>query len=187
MTVLAHYPNNSSKAGGVLRDPVEIAETLAGIGVRFERWPAADGLPADASADAVLAAYEGAIEQLKASHGFQSVDVIAVTPEHPQKTELRGKFLEEHIHNDFEIRFFVDGRGLFYLHPSDSVYALLCERGDLISVPAGVKHWFDMGGSPSLKCIRFFTVPDGWQAEFTGSGMSKNFPLLEEFAAGFPL
>ena len=64
---------------------------------------------------------------------------------------------------DFELRFFVDGRGLFYLHLGDKVYCVLCEQGDLISVPANTTHWFDMGANPRFKCIRFFTTPDGWQ------------------------
>ena len=114
-------------------------------------------------------------------YGFQSADVISVTPAHPQKEQLRAKFLAEHTHSDFEVRFFVEGKGLFYLHPDENVYVVLCEKGDLISVPANVKHWFDMGENPELKCIRLFTTPDGWQAEFTGSKIADAFPRFEQF------
>lgn len=90
-------------------------------------------------------------------------------------------FLNEHMHDDFEVRFFVDGRGLFYLHPNDKVYVLLCEQGDLISVPANLKHWFDMGENPHFTAIRLFTTPDGWKARFTDSGIASTFPSFEQF------
>ena len=73
---------------------------------------------------------------------------------------------------------FADGIGLFYLHLSDKVYALLCEKGDLISVPANTPHWFDLGAAPRLAAIRFFNNPEGWVAHYSGSDIAKRFPLL---------
>jgi 1,2-dihydroxy-3-keto-5-methylthiopentene dioxygenase len=85
------------------------------------------------------------------------------------------------VHSDFEVRFFVEGQGLFYVHLEEKVYAILCEQGDLISVPANVTHWFDMGAEPDFKCIRLFTTEEGWVAQFTGSKISENFPTLEQY------
>ena len=158
-----------------------IAERLSRIGVRFERWTADQELGSDAAQEAILEAYREPVERLKKLYGFQSVDVVSLRPDHPQKNELRAKFLNEHIHTDFETRFFVEGRGLFYLHPNENVYAVFCEQGDLITVPADVKHWFDMGEFADFKCIRLFTRPDGWVAEFTGSDIAGKFPRLEQF------
>lgn len=158
------------------RDHSAIAAALEGIGVRFEHWQAGRPLAADADQAAVLEAYAEDVARLNAEYGFQSVDVVALGPDHPQKAEMRQKFLAEHTHADFEVRFFVDGSGLFYLHVGDRVYMVLCERGDLISVPANTTHWFDMGTSPSFRCIRFFTTPDGWVGNFTGSDIAGRFP-----------
>ena len=181
MSVLKIHTENNPQPVEVIRDFDDIAERLMGLGVQFERWAAEREFAADADGDTVLAAYAGPVERLKGLYGFQSADVISVGPEHPQKDPLRAKFLDEHVHSDFEVRFFVEGRGLFYLHPDDKVYALLCEKGDLISVPANVKHWFDMGGRPNLRCIRLFTTPEGWLADFTGSDIAQRFPKLEQF------
>jgi 1,2-dihydroxy-3-keto-5-methylthiopentene dioxygenase len=181
MSILTIHSENGPRPAETVRDFDAIADCLRGLGVDFERWAADSELPADAGQDAVLAAYAGPVARLKALHGFQSADVISVGPEHPQKGPLRAKFLGEHTHGDFEVRFFVEGRGLFYLHPDENVYAVLCERGDLISVPAGVRHWFDLGADPDLKCIRLFTTPEGWVAEFTGSGIAEKFPTIERF------
>lgn len=167
-------------------DDAAIAERLAGIGVRFERWTANRPLAEDAGQEEILAAYSDSMERLKSAYGFQSADVISVTPAFADKAALRQKFLSEHTHSDFEVRFFVGGRGLFFLHPDENVYAILCEQGDLLSVPANVKHWFDMGAEPQLQCIRLFVTPEGWVAQYTGDDIAERFPRLESFAEDRP-
>jgi len=166
-----------------IRDHDAIASSLQQIGVHFERWQAAQTVGAHAGQEEILAAYRACVDRLITQYGFQSVDVVSLGPDHPDKANMRRKFLAEHTHADFEVRFFVDGSGLFYLHPDDKVYVVLCERGDLISVPAGTAHWFDMGERPQFKCIRFFTAPKGWVADFTGSDIASRFPDYDSFVA----
>lgn len=163
-------------------DPMTIAEELGAIGVRFERWPLRP-IPADAGQDAVLAAFAPEVERLKHAQGYRSVDVIRMLPDHPEKATLRTKFLSEHRHAEDEVRFFVEGEGLFTLHARGRVHAVLCVAGDLISVPAGMPHWFDMGPNPRFTAIRLFTNPDGWIAQFTGDGIADRFPRHEPVAA----
>jgi 1,2-dihydroxy-3-keto-5-methylthiopentene dioxygenase len=164
------------------RDPAEIAQALAGIGVRFEQWPARR-VPADADQQAVLAAFAPEVERLKAEKGYRSVDVIRMTPAHPEREALRTKFLSEHRHSEDEVRFFVEGEGLFTLRDDTQVFAVLCERGDLISVPAGMRHWFDMGPTPRFTAIRLFIDPDGWVADFTGDPIADRYPRHKSQAA----
>ncbi|MDD5035873.1 MAG: cupin [Methylococcaceae bacterium] len=185
MSLMSIQSENPVGPAEIVRDFDGIAERLRQIGVQFERWEADCEFEAEADQQTVLSAYAKPLERLKTMYGFQSADVISLGQDHPQKELLRAKFLDEHTHSDFEVRFFVEGRGLFYLHPDETVYGVLCEQGDLISVPAGVKHWFDMGENPHLKCIRLFTTPEGWVADFTGSGISASFPTLEPFVQAF--
>ena len=158
----------------------DIAATVAEVGVRFERWQASAPIAPGASQDEVLAAYAPQIQRLKDEQGYVTVDVVSLTADHPQKDELRAKFLDEHRHGEDEVRFFVAGRGLFTLHIEDHVYAVLCEKNDLISVPAGTRHWFDMGERPHFVAIRLFNNPEGWVAKFTGDEIAKRFPQLED-------
>jgi 1,2-dihydroxy-3-keto-5-methylthiopentene dioxygenase len=181
MSLLTVHPESRPQQAERFTDFEEISAQLQAIGVRFERWKADRELPADADQETVIAAYRDSIDRLMRMYGFQSADVISVTADHPDKAALRSKFLSEHVHGDFEARFFVDGQALFYLHPNDKVYVVLCEKGDLISVPARTRHWFDMGQYPNIKAIRLFTTPDGWVAEFTGSEIGASFPKLEEY------
>jgi 1,2-dihydroxy-3-keto-5-methylthiopentene dioxygenase len=103
--------------------------------------------------------------------------VIKLTPDNPAVPALREKFLAEHIHTEDEIRFFVHGSGHFVLHVDGKVYDAFCEAGDLISVPANIKHWFDAGEKPSFTALRVFTDTSGWVAHFTGDGISARFPV----------
>ena len=107
------------------------------------------------------------------------MDVVSIAPDNPKRDEMRARFLDEHFHKEDEVRFFVAGSGLFTLHVGDRVYELLCEAGDLVSVPDATTHWFDMGPEPSFVAIRFFTEPDGWVGHFTGSDIATRFPRLE--------
>ena len=156
-------------------DPTWIGDALKTIGVRYERWPLRDTTGQDN--DAVLATYSGEIGKLKAEEGYRSIDIVSVRPDHPDRAALREKFLSEHRHSEDEVRFFVAGEGLFTLRTDDDrVHAVLCTAGDLISVPAGMRHWFDMGPTPSFTAIRLFENSDGWIAKFTGDAIADRFP-----------
>jgi len=181
MSTLAIYNDDASGTPTVINDLEGIANRLHDIGVQFEQWQAGAELADDATQEQVLAAYQSSIDKLNKQYGFQSIDVVSLKPDHPDKVAFRGKFLAEHTHDDFEVRFFVDGSGLFYLHVGDKVYMVFCERGDLISVPAKTTHWFDMGENPSFKCIRLFTTPEGWVGNFTGNEIAKTFLSYDEF------
>lgn len=161
-----------------------IARELGRLGVRFEQWAAAKPIAPGASQDEVLAAYRADIDRLMQENGYQAVDVISLNADHPDRAVLRQKFLDEHTHSDDEVRFFVAGRGLFNLHVGDKVYEVLCEQGDLISVPKGARHWFDMSESPYFIAIRLFTDKQGWVANFTGDAIVQHFAKLP--ANGLP-
>ncbi|MBS4049779.1 1,2-dihydroxy-3-keto-5-methylthiopentene dioxygenase [Methylomonas rivi] len=183
MSALTIYPAKQPQHGTTYRDFDTIASQLGGIGVQFERWEPGSEFISEVEVLTVMDAYQRHIDRLKQQFGFQSVDVVSLKPDHPEKLAMRRKFLSEHTHDDFEVRFFVEGRGLFYLHVDDKVYAILCEQGDLISVPAHTKHWFDMGETPDFKCIRLFTTEDGWIASFTGDPIADSFPTFEQYLA----
>lgn len=181
MSILSVYHESTpDQPFKVLTHLEDIATTLAEAGVQIERWEASAPITASASNDEVLAAYRPQIDRLISERGFKAVDVISVTRNHPAKAELRAKFLDEHFHAEDEVRFVVAGRGSFTLHIKDMVYDVLCEKGDLLSVPAETRHWFDMGEDPHFIAIRLFKNPEGWVAQFTGDDISSRFPRLDD-------
>lgn len=159
-----------------------IAAELGKVGVRFERWEASQPIAPGASQDEVIAAYRGDIDRLMGEEGYQAVDVISLAPDHPDRAALRQKFLSEHTHSEDEVRFFVAGSGQFTLHLGGKVYDILCEQGDLIGVPDGTRHWFDMSEAPYFVAIRLFTNKEGWVANFTGDDIAQRFPRMSPAA-----
>ncbi len=183
MTQLTIYPDDQPEQGQKITNYSDIASALANIGVLLEKWETGQALAKEASSEEVMQAYDEAIKKLNEKYNFKTIDVISLNPDHPDIAVMRQKFLAEHTHADFEVRFFVEGSGIFYLHVDGKVYATLCEKGDLISVPANTTHWFDMGTAPYLKCIRFFTTDEGWVGNFTGSEIARNFPDFDTLTA----
>lgn len=157
----------------------EIGSQLKEIEIFYEIWPIDKTINECSSHEQILLAYDKSIKALIEQGGYQSYDVIALNPSHPDKTTLRQKFLKEHTHAEDEIRFFVAGSGLFTVHKNGYVYNILCVEGDLINVPAGTTHWFDMGPDPRFVAIRIFNNPAGWVANFTGSDIADKFPRYE--------
>ena len=165
-------------------DPAVITAELGARGIGFERWPARQALAAGADTAAILAAYAPEIARVQARGTYPTVDAIRLTPDHPDRGALRQKFLAEHTHSEDEVRFFVEGRGLFCLHLGEEVLQLLCEQDDWIAVPAGTRHWFDMGPEPRFCALRFFENPQGWVAQFSGDPIADRFPLLDGLVEG---
>ena len=133
-----------------------------------------------------MGAYAANVERLMREEGYQTCDVIAVTPQTPNLDQVREKFLPEHTHREDEVRYFVDGSGLFWFHIADSpVFRVKCEKGDFISVPANTPHWFDFGPVVNVKCIRLFNDPAGWVANYTGSAIEQKYnPVYSAPVAG---
>jgi 1,2-dihydroxy-3-keto-5-methylthiopentene dioxygenase len=175
--------NDAASPSRTLTNHADIADALGQVGVRFERWDASKPVAPGASQDEVIAAYRDDIDRLMNEKGYQSVDVISLTPDHPDRAMLRQKFLNEHTHSEDEVRFFVAGRGLFTLHIAGNVYEVLCEQGDLIGVPDNTRHWFDMSERPYFIAIRLFTNKEGWVANFTGDDIAQRFPRLPNESA----
>ena len=159
-------------------DYQQIKTQLNELGIRFERWTASTAITKDMQEADILAAYQFDIQRLKDEGGYIVVDAVSMHPDHPQKAEFRKKFLNEHTHSEDEVRFFVAGQGLFCLHINQHIYQVLCCENDLISVPKGTAHWFDMGSQPSFTALRLFNDPAGWVANFTGEDIASHFPLL---------
>lgn len=184
MSLLAIFSDSSPET--ILfssQNPQEIGKALKQVGVLFEQWPTMPTIGVDSTFDEILAAYASEIQRIVKQGGYQSWDVVALNPDNPNKEALRQKFLDEHTHGEDEVRFFVSGQGLFTLHIDGKVYNVLCQRGDFISVPAKVPHWFDMGPEPHFIAIRMFNNPEGWIATYTGSDIANKFPRLEEAQA----
>ena len=176
MSYVAVYPiDHPDTPNKVLTHLDDIQSTLAEHGVRFERWQP-NPIERGASEAELIDAYQAQIDAL----GYAAVEVISVTHDHPQKDELRAQYLQERTYSEDEVRFFIAGQGLYTLHIGDYVYSVRCEKNDLLIIPAGVRHGFDIGENPHLVALRLFNTTQGKVPEFTGDNSCARFPGLDD-------
>ncbi len=160
-----------------LIDADEIKNHLASIGIDYERWENVKNVSSDASADEILEAYSDEIEKMKANGGYRTADVIDIKADTPNLEPMLEKFRPEHFHDEDEVRFIVKGCGIFHIAPENGgdVTAVKMTAGDMIRVPRGTRHWFDLDRMRTVRAIRLFQDVTGWTPHYTESGLEKKY------------
>jgi 1,2-dihydroxy-3-keto-5-methylthiopentene dioxygenase len=152
----------------------EVRQQLDEVGIRFERWRPSHPVAPDAAAAEILQAYDAEIQRLKQEGGYVTADVIDVKPETPNLDAMLAKFSKEHWHDEDEVRFIIEGHGIFHVHPRNGpTLAIEVGPGDLLRVPKGTWHWFDLCADRRIRAIRLFQDAAGWTPHYTDSGAEK--------------
>ncbi len=171
MAVL-HFPDKRES----ISDPKTIAESLSKHGITYEQWEPAHPVASDAPAQEILDAYRSEINRLMEEGNYVTADVIDLFPDTPNLDMMLQKFAREHWHDEDEVRFTIEGKGLFHIHPKDSaVLSIEVEPGDLLRVPRGTHHWFDLCENRRIRAIRLFQDPSGWTPHYTDSGVDAGY------------
>jgi 1,2-dihydroxy-3-keto-5-methylthiopentene dioxygenase len=156
-----------------LTDPAAIKAHLATYGLEFDVWDLSSldaalldkpALSAEEKVQ-VLEALREPIAQAQQRAGYQSADVVTLSPQTPNLEGILEPFRKEHIHTENEIRLVIDGAGTFSINPQTApVFHIHMQPGELISVPANTWHWFDLGPERRIKAVRIFESTEGWTA-----------------------
>ncbi len=162
-----------------ITDPAEIKAFLANHGIDYDTWPLEDRVDPAAPADAILEAYGPEINVLKEKGGFVTADVIDVYPDTPNLDAMLAKFAKEHTHTEDEVRFILQGSGVFHINPGDQpVFGIEVHAGDMISVPLGTRHWFDLCKDRRIRAIRLFQDQSGWTPHYLEDGVHGRYEPL---------
>ena len=154
----------------------DIASALVAHGIDYERWTSSHPIADDAPPEEILNAYSREIEDLKLRGGYVTADVIDVSPATAGLDAMLAKFNREHWHDEDEVRFIIAGHGLFHIHATNgAVLAIEVEAGDLIRVPQGTLHWFNLCSDRRIRAIRLFQDTSGWTPHYTESRVDENF------------
>jgi len=171
MAVLFHPKTNTKTY-----DLESIKKIIGKYNIYLARWEASKPLHNESTQEEILAAYEHELKPFMEKNGYVTADVINVHPGTPNLSAIREKFMKEHTHSEDEIRFFVDGEGIFWFHFDDGeVYSVTCSAGDFMSVPKNYKHWFDLHPKYFVKAIRIFSNMEGWTPNYTNSNIDASY------------
>jgi 1,2-dihydroxy-3-keto-5-methylthiopentene dioxygenase len=132
---------------------------LAAVGVLYEKLPTDE--------------FQPALDRLARERGYVTQDVVELRPDTPNLEGILGKFKDEHLHRDDEVRFVVEGEGIFDIRGADERWIRVrVERGDLIVVPADLYHRFFLTERRQIRCVRLFKDAAGWVPEYRASKSS---------------
>lgn len=168
--------------GTQLTDLGAIGEQLAPLNIQLNHWSTGDQPQvsallnqvslSDSEKEAVLLGLDHYFEQLKADLGYTSRDLIVLHPDVPNLDAMLAKFEQVHTHADDEVRYIVDGEGVFgFVRPDGSQVELTVQAEEYINVPAGTEHWFYLTPSRRIKAVRYFAGTEGWVPEYTGTAI----------------
>jgi 1,2-dihydroxy-3-keto-5-methylthiopentene dioxygenase len=107
--------------------------------------------------------YQPTLDRIKGERGYVEQDIIELWPNTPDLESLLEKFVEEHLHTDDEVRFVLEGEGIFDIRSADDRWMrIVVERGDLLAVPANRYHRFSLTDRRHIRCVRLFKDRSGW-------------------------
>lgn len=113
------------------------------------------------------AAYQPTLDAIKKEHGYIEQDVIELRPETPNLEEICKKFDDEHLHTEDEVRFVLEGEGVFDIRSrEDKWMRVVVEQGDLITVPESRYHRFELTDKKTIRCVRLFQNKSGWVPQY---------------------
>jgi 1,2-dihydroxy-3-keto-5-methylthiopentene dioxygenase len=173
--------------GQTFTDTTSIGEHLTTLNIQLKSFPigenqstksllAQPGLK-DSEKEEVLWSLDHYFETLQAADGYQTRDLIVLNPDTPNLEALLAKFSRPHRHADNEVRYIVDGEGIFgFVCPDGTQMELTIQPEEYINVPAGTEHWFYLTSLRRIKAIRYFIDTSGWVPEYTETEIRMQTP-----------
>lgn len=154
----------------------DISNALSPLGVQLSHWPIEPSIQSilqkesldEKEKQRVLEGCDGYFQQLKDTLGYQSCDLIVLHEKIDGLDTILAKFDKTHTHDDDEVRYIVDGEGVFgFTRPDGSQVELQVVGGDYINVPQNTEHWFYLTSGKRIKAVRYFTTMVGWVPVYT--------------------
>ncbi|MCL6564021.1 MAG: cupin domain-containing protein [Firmicutes bacterium] len=160
--------------------PLDVIDYLTQHGVYYEHWDL-DHLPTrlrtgwDLSGPERIATIESLADRLgrvAESFGYISYDLVILAPEvTPDLDQALETYRKPHHHSEDEVRLVIDGEVAYTMTANGATFTVVLEPGDLISIPAGVSHFFELTQGQRLKAVRLFQSQAGWVAQFDPLGV----------------
>jgi len=153
-----------------ITDVKKIIDFLSSKGLAYESFHTPETLNAllqqkglnDAEKEEVLAGLEYRFDELKRKYNYKARDLVVLHDEVPGITDILAKFDKLHYHTDEEVRYIIDGSGIFGFIIDGEKFEVQVGKGDFISIPQNTNHWFALDSAKRIKAVRYFKDNSGW-------------------------
>jgi 1,2-dihydroxy-3-keto-5-methylthiopentene dioxygenase len=136
-------------------------EALNAEGVLFENLPL------------IRDVYQTRLDELKTIQGYIHQDEVRLDASMSNLDEICAKFDGEHSHDEDEVRYVLEGEGIFDIRSNqDQMMRVIVQSGDLIVVPQNRNHRFELTEQRAIHCIRLFKDATGWVPHYRDSNPS---------------
>ncbi|MGP6240181.1 1,2-dihydroxy-3-keto-5-methylthiopentene dioxygenase [Cuniculiplasma sp. SKW4] len=166
---------NLKNDGKIISEYDDAEKFLKERNIRYDKWDIEKISSIEKNDNEILRVFNDEIEALKEEGNYLVADVINIDSKTPNLEIMLEKFKKEHVHSEDEVRFTIDGSGIFYINMDGKVFSIEVEPGDLLGVPAGTKHWFDLCQDKHIIAIRLFKDKSGWTPYYTNSGVDRKY------------
>lgn len=107
------------------------------------------------------------VNALAQERNYRNRDEVVVSPSSLGGDEAYHSklkiFFAEHLHEDEEIRYILDGRGFFDVRNRDDQWIRVAvEKNDLLILPPGIYHRFTTDSSDYIHALRLFQDEPKW-------------------------
>lgn len=178
MSILSvFHPSSPGLPNKLLTHHDDIVTTLAEQGVRFMHQPHELRVRPGTAQDEVLDACREPLDRLMTEYGCAVYALLNRDGVDAAQVDLRN----EHVHGGDEVFAVISGRAQVTLRVGEYVYAVLCEKGDVLVVPAQVGRWIDLGDTPFCLALRLFRDEQAMAPRFTGDAAALAFAGIDEF------
>jgi 1,2-dihydroxy-3-keto-5-methylthiopentene dioxygenase len=107
--------------------------------------------------------YQADLDRIKKDWKYSAQDIVELSPTMPNLETICAKFDKEHLHTDDEVRFILQGEGIFDVRSkSDRWMHIFVEAGDFILVPQDRNHLFYLTDKKQIRCVRLFKDNPSW-------------------------
>lgn len=146
-----------------IEETSEVKSFLKERGIDYDHWKVPSNavnltdkeVLADVEKEELLKKLDDRFETLKEKEGYQSRDLIVLHPNIAGLNDMLAKFDRVHYHTDEEVRYIVDGSGVFGFVLKGEKFLVHVVKNDFISVPRNTNHWFYLDDKKESK--RFVT------------------------------
>ncbi|QEU60925.1 Adi1 [Kluyveromyces lactis] len=110
------------------------------------------------------------VDQFAQDRDYKNRDIVNITvnsfPDEETMISKLNVFYAEHLHEDEEIRYCLDGEGFFDVRDPFTEEWIRCrvQKGDLLVLPAGIYHRFTLTSDNYIKALRLFKEEPKWLA-----------------------